>query len=131
MPAGTFSRADAESRRYFESLLPEDTQISLRPMFGNLAAFVNGHMFAGVFGAAVFVRLDEDERAALLREPGTGVFEPMAGRPMKEYVQLPDGWSRSPARARAWVERSSARVAGLAPKAARPAAGAARKKPRR
>ena len=38
--------------------LPE---IQQRKMFGYPAAFVNGHMFAGVFQASLFVRLAEKE----------------------------------------------------------------------
>ena len=38
--------------------LPEVLQ---RKMFGYPAAFVNGHMFAGVFQASLFVRLAEKE----------------------------------------------------------------------
>ena len=65
-------------------------------MFGNFAGFVNGNMFLRVFGEAVFVRLDERHRAALLDEPGTAVFEPMSGRPMKEYVSFPEAWRDEP-----------------------------------
>lgn len=60
-------------------------------MFGHPCAFVSVQMFMGVFGNAVFVRLPEDLRGELLAEEGAGPFEPMAGRPMKEYVTLPAG----------------------------------------
>jgi TfoX/Sxy family transcriptional regulator of competence genes len=115
-PAPRFPRPDVEAKAYFESLLPADPRLSVRPMFGNIAAFVNGQMCTGLFGNAVFVRLDDDSRTELLREDGAAVFEPMKGRPMKEYVQLPARWRDTPARGRSWVKRSLAWVATLPPK---------------
>ena len=38
--------------------MPDDPRVSLRPMFGNLAAFANGYLFTGLFGDDVFVRAD-------------------------------------------------------------------------
>jgi TfoX/Sxy family transcriptional regulator of competence genes len=43
-------------------------------MFGNIATFVHGHMFAGLLGDQIFVRLAELGRATLLRELGTAIF---------------------------------------------------------
>src|SRR2546426_11196 len=50
-------RPDEANRAYFHSLLPEDPRITVRPMFGNLAGFVNGNMFTGIFGSSGFVHL--------------------------------------------------------------------------
>jgi TfoX/Sxy family transcriptional regulator of competence genes len=86
-------------------------------MFGNVAAFISGQMFAGLFGNVVFVRLDEAARTELLAEPGAGPFEPMKGRPMREYVALPGTWRDRPERARAWVARSLVWAATLPAKA--------------
>jgi TfoX/Sxy family transcriptional regulator of competence genes len=99
-------RPDDATRAYFDAILPDDPRIAVRPMFGNLAGFVNGNMFTGVFGSQVFVRLSEEERAELLAEPGADDFEPMPGRPMREYVTLPDAWREDPERARVWLARS-------------------------
>jgi TfoX/Sxy family transcriptional regulator of competence genes len=109
-------RMDDPTRSYFHSLLPDDERVTVRPMFGNLASFVNGNMFAGVFGASVFVRLSEAERTELLGYPGATVFAPMADRPMKEYVTLPDAWRDEPEHARDWLRRSLAWTAALPPK---------------
>jgi hypothetical protein len=46
-------------------------------------------MFAGTFQDAIIVRLGEDDRVALLKLKGAARFEPMQGRPMKEYVVVP------------------------------------------
>jgi len=48
------------------------------------ACFVNGYMFAGVFGHTIMLRLPEAEREKLLRNGGEP-FAPM-GRTMREYV---------------------------------------------
>jgi len=108
-------RPDDSAKERFRSLVPDDPRISTRPMFGNLAAFVNGNMFMGLFGNDMFVRLPDAEREELLHEGGSD-FEPMPGRPMREYAVLPGEWGRSPARAEAWVARSLAWASGLPPK---------------
>ena len=58
-------------------------------MFGNVAGFVNGHMFSCLFSDDFCVRLPEAERAEPLSVDGTSVLVPMPGRPMKEYVVVP------------------------------------------
>ena len=68
--------------------LPDDPRIERRKMFGYPAIFVHGNMCAGLFGDGMFARLSAADRAAL---PGGGApFEPMRGRPMKDYSLVPD-----------------------------------------
>jgi TfoX/Sxy family transcriptional regulator of competence genes len=98
-------RPDEESKAFFESVVPDHPAVTLRPMFGNLAAFVNGNLFMGLYGPDVFVRLPEDERAAVNGQGGAP-FSPMPGRPMKEYVVLPEAWRGEPDRVREWAGRS-------------------------
>src|SRR5712664_11983 len=101
----TVPKSDPETARLFETLLPHDPRIVVRPMFGHRAAFVNGNMFAGTFGADVFVRLDERSRSELLSISGSKPFEPMKGLPMRDYVQMPRQWLGAQSDARAWVAR--------------------------
>lgn len=108
-------KPDAESRALFESLVPEHPAVRTRPMFGNVAAFVNGNMFMGLYGSDVFVRLPDEDRAALTGEGGTPL-EPMPGRPMREYVVLPPAWRDHPERIRDWVARSLEWAEELPPK---------------
>ncbi len=112
-----FPRPDAALKAFFDSLVPDDPRVQVRPMFGNFAGFVNGNMFIGVFGEAVFVRLDEGDRAALLKEPGTAVFEPMSGRPMKEYVAFPEAWRDEPDKVMVWLTRALDWVGAMPAKA--------------
>jgi len=77
-------RPDEKSKEFFRSLLPDDSRVTIRPMFGNTSAFVNGNMFAGLFGNDLFVRLSKESRKELLEKQGASLLEPMKGRPMKE-----------------------------------------------
>jgi TfoX/Sxy family transcriptional regulator of competence genes len=112
----SFPKPDAESKAYFDALVPDDPAVVVRPMFGNYAAFVNGNMFLALFGSQVAVRLPGDDQAELGKEPGTSAFEPMPGRGMKEYVALPEAWRKSPSKAEEWVGRSFRWAASLPPK---------------
>ena len=63
-------------KEFFRSVLPDDPEIEIKPMFGNLGAFVHGNMFAGLFGPDVGVRLDDGGRAELEAADGSGPFGP-------------------------------------------------------
>jgi hypothetical protein len=65
--------------------VPEDGGVEVKPMFGNVGAFVNGSMFMGLFGPEE--------------------------RPMSGYVTLPRGLSRARAQ---FVGRPVARPRGRA-----------------
>lgn len=96
---------------FFDKALPDDPRVERRRMFGYPCAFVNGQLFTGLHQDSMIVRLGEAERAELLREAGAAIFEPMAGRAMREYVVLPpDMTARS---AKAWVARGLAYAAAL------------------
>jgi len=99
-------------KEYFRSVVPEDPRVEIKPMFGNLGAFVNGNMFAGLFGPDVGVRLADDDRDELAGEAGVGPFGP-AERPMGGYLSLPAAWRSAPETASAWVLRAFDHVASL------------------
>jgi TfoX/Sxy family transcriptional regulator of competence genes len=111
----------------FTKLVPADPAVTVRPMFGNVAAFVNGNMFSGLFGDVLFVRLS-DADAARLRADGGGDFAPMPGRPMKAYTTLPPSWQTDIEATQRWVATSLEWTRSLPVKAARPAGGATRKR---
>jgi len=88
-------------------------------MFGNEAAFVNGNMFAGLFGKELFVRLSVEDQVELLAEDGASRFAPMKGRPMSGYIVVPGAWRVNPKKVGVWVARSlawSSRLPVKAPK---------------
>jgi TfoX/Sxy family transcriptional regulator of competence genes len=100
--------------------VPDHPRAVVKPMFGNLVAFVNGNMFAGLFGDRIGVRiLDESTRAELAATDGAGPFGP-EGRPMGGYVSAPAAWADEPERIAEWVARAFEEVATLPPKAPKP-----------
>ncbi|OLD04914.1 hypothetical protein AUG19_00045 [archaeon 13_1_20CM_2_54_9] len=98
-------RADERSKEAFRSFLPDDPRVTVRPMFDNVSAFMNGNMFFGVFGNDLFVRLSDNHRKELLKK-GASLLEPVQSRPMKEYVMIPRAWWKDPETIRSWVGRS-------------------------
>jgi TfoX/Sxy family transcriptional regulator of competence genes len=99
-------------KELFRSLVPDDPRVEVKPMFGNLGAFVNGNMFMGLFGADVGVKLPDADREALLAEEGAGPYGPKE-RPMGGYVTLPAAWHAAPANAEPWISKALDHVASL------------------
>lgn len=109
-------RPSQETQVLFRSVVPDVPGVVVKPMFANVAAFVNGHMFAGTFGDVLGVRLpDEAARDELLAVDGAGPYGP-AERPMGGYVALPEAWRDDPDRLRAWIARAHTLVSALPPK---------------
>lgn len=106
--------SDADKER-FRSVLPDHPDVVVKPMFGNLGAFVNGNMFAGLFGPTIGVRLSEADKAELESDHETQPFGPEE-RPMGGYVGLPEAWNDDAAQAEPWVAKAFDHVAGLPPK---------------
>ncbi len=98
----------------FRSIVPGDPRVVVKPMFGNLGAFVQGNMFMGLFGADIGVKLAPADAEALRAIDGSGPFGP-AERPMGGYVTLPPDLIGGPDGTR-WVAAALAHVAALPPK---------------
>jgi TfoX/Sxy family transcriptional regulator of competence genes len=105
-------RPTEADRARFAALVPNDERVQVKPMFGNLGAFVNGNMFMGLFGSDVGVKLDDAHRQEVL-EAGGGPFGP-EGRPMGGYVTLPP--TLGAAETGRWVAAALDHVAALPPK---------------
>ena len=80
-------RPTEDDKERFRALVPGDPRVEVKPMFGNLGAFINGNMFMGLFGSDIGVKVSsaDEER---LRAAGGGPFGP-AQRPMSGWVTLP------------------------------------------
>src|SRR5262249_52687553 len=115
-----FKKAPPNMVELFHSALPDDAAVNRRQMFGYPCAFVNGNMFSGLFADSMFVRLGDEQRQQLLAVEGAATFAPMANRPMKEYVVLPESILGDGPALRDWVKRSFAFAASLPPKSPRP-----------
>ena len=109
-------RPEQPSMTLFRSLVPNDPHVTVRPMFGNLSAFVNGNMFFGLFGDDIFLRVSAQDQAELLKTRGASNLEPMKGKPMKDYVVIPKAWRNELETLKAWVKKSLAWSSKLPPK---------------
>ncbi len=110
----------------FEKVVPNDPRVVRKPMFGYPALFLNGNMFAGTFQDKIVARLPEAERIKAIKS-GAKQFEPMPGRPMKEYIVIPAADVAKPAALAKWIERARSHAETLPPKA-KPAKKATPKK---
>jgi len=107
-------KSKPESQDAFRALVPDDERVLIRPMFGSVAAFVGGNMFMGLVHDELYVRLDEPQREHL-RELGGRNLEVMPGRPMREYVTLPEWQSRTD-EVREWAAKALDYALTLPPK---------------
>jgi hypothetical protein len=103
----------------FDSVVPHKPGVVAKPMFGYPACFVNGHMFMGLHQENMILRLSEEDRAEALKVDGSRIFEPMPGRPMKEYVALAPTVLQNRDGVRAWAARALAYAGALPGKAAK------------
>jgi TfoX/Sxy family transcriptional regulator of competence genes len=118
-----------KAKEAFSALVPGEPAITLRPMFGNLAAFVNGNMFAGLFGDGMFVRLPDAEAEPVIKKGGKW-FEPVAGHRMGGYVMVPGDWQKKPDAVKPLLHRALTLTRSMPAKAKKPAAKkAATKRP--
>ena len=98
-----FTKPSKELVEKFDSAIAAYPLVERRLMFGMPAAFVNGNMFAGLFGERMLLRLPDAPRAELMAEEGGGQFEPMPGRPMKEYALVPPAILFDATKLAAWL----------------------------
>jgi len=91
-----------------------------KKMFGSTVYFSNGNMFTGVHEDNIFLRLSAGDRSELMAKYEDAVpFEPLKGRPMKEYVNVPPRLYRDADVFKQWLGRSREYVDSLPPKAAK------------
>jgi TfoX/Sxy family transcriptional regulator of competence genes len=109
-------RPSDNAKAAFTRLVPDEPAITLKPMFGQLSAFVNGNMFCGLFGDELVVRLPDAEIIAVKKQGGRD-FEPVAGHKMGGYVMVPGDWRARPTPALALIKRSLAVTRAMPAKA--------------
>ena len=112
-------KATDADKEFFRSLVPDAADVEIKPMFGNIGAFVHGNMFAGLFGPAIGVRLSPSDQAELSAIEGSGPFVP-SERPMGGYLSLPPAWRETPDIAATWVARAREHVGAMPPKVKKP-----------
>lgn len=85
---------------------------SERRMFGGVCFMIGGNMCVGTWKGALIVRIDRDEREAILSEPHTRPAD-MNGRVMKGWALVePDGIATE-SDLKSWVDRAAAYAATL------------------
>ncbi len=88
--------------------LSETADVQRASMFGMPSVKRRGgKAFAGLYGEDMVFKLTGDAHAQALELDGAQLFEPMAGRPMKQWVQVP------PAHQDRWLELARSAEAGL------------------
>jgi TfoX/Sxy family transcriptional regulator of competence genes len=102
----------------FSEIVPQDRRVERRKMFGYPAAFVAGHLFMGLHQETLILRLSDEDRASFQRIKGASVFEPMPGRPMREYVVVPSSMVDHGTSLAGWIRRSLDYAASIPPKRA-------------
>lgn len=90
----------------FDKSVPSADSVSRRKMFGYPAAFANGNLFIGLHQNDFILRLSQDDRARLAGQFGERMFEPIRGRPMREYVRLPAELLADSRKRASWIKRS-------------------------
>ena len=112
-------KASDDAKALFAEVVPDDPRVVVKPMFGNLGAFVNGNMFAGLFGDRIGVRvLDDARRRASSRRPTAPARSgPRSARWAATSRRRPSGRA-SPSASPGWRgARRSRRSQALPPKA--------------
>ncbi|HLJ57209.1 MAG TPA: TfoX/Sxy family protein [Chthonomonadaceae bacterium] len=109
-------KATPEVLGCFAAAVPDAPDVEQKKVFGFPACFVNGNMFMGVHGEEMILRLGEEKRRQFLADERGLIFEPMPGRPMREYAVVPRALRADMAKLDSWVAESLAYVRAMPPK---------------
>jgi len=84
---------DEGSLELYEQVLDElqllRPGIASKKMFGMPSLMIAGKPFAGLSGEDMIFKLSGEAHARALALPGAKPFDPMGGRPMKEWAAVP------------------------------------------
>src|SRR4051794_30814197 len=108
-----------ENHPVFHAALPKDPRVETMKMFGGVAAKVNRHVFAGLFGRSTMLLLPERERAEALALKAAAPFDPMGdGRARSNKVMLPASMMADEEELRRWIAGAFQGALALPAKAA-------------
>jgi hypothetical protein len=126
-----WTKVPPENHPLFHAALPDDPRVETLKMFGGVAAKVNGHIFAGLFGRSTIVALSDTDRVAALKLEGAELFDPMGnGRVRSDKVMLPEAMMDEPDELRRWIARAFDTCSMLPEKAPKSAAAKKSTKPK-
>lgn len=85
----------------------EAHEVTFKPMFGGVTGYTRGRNFVSLSNVGLALKLDAEQREALLKEPGARPlqYDPSMP-PSKHSVTVPDVMLDDTDRLRAWVEKS-------------------------
>ncbi|MGH3094038.1 MAG: TfoX/Sxy family protein [Gaiellaceae bacterium] len=106
---------DEELALRVRGLLSDRDGISERRMFGGLSFLLHGHMFCGVLGDELVVRVGGEQSATALEQPHARPMD-FTGRPLKGYVYVAAEGTAADDALRAWVDRGAEFADSLPPK---------------
>jgi TfoX/Sxy family transcriptional regulator of competence genes len=106
---------DEELADRVRALISGHGELTERRMFGGIGFMVSGNMAVGVIGDDLIVRLDPEEAATALAEPGVREFD-FTGRPMKGWVYVGPEATGDEGQLAGWVEAGGGYAASLPPK---------------
>lgn len=89
MSMPSFRKSPPELVDRFAELAELTPAATRKQMFGYPTCVLGGNMFMGLHDTRMFLRLSEPDRELFTSDHGGEVFEPMPGRPMREYVVVP------------------------------------------
>lgn len=121
-------RSSPEAVSLFEESTPAGSDIVQKKMFGYPSCFVNGNLFLGLHGDDIILRLGPHRIEQFIQEEGARHFEPMPGRPMKEYAVVPEAVRDDGKRLTAYIADALAYARTLPPKESKPRAKRVRPK---
>ncbi len=87
-----------------------------RKMFGGLAFLLHGHMFCGIVGSDLMVRVGPEDYETTLAEAHVRPMD-FTGRPLRGMVYVGAAGLRSAPALRKWVQRGQRLAHALPPKA--------------
>lgn len=84
-----------------------DGELTFRPMFGGVCAYIGGRVFASLSNIGVALKLPPEAQAELLSAGGAErlQYEPDAP-PSKQYIVVPPPMRADPAALAVWLARS-------------------------
>src|SRR2546425_7346616 len=91
-----WKKSSAEAVERFVGALPTDAAGGRRKMFGYEACFVNGAFWTGMYQDEMVIKLPLEVKDQLPELAKASQFDPMGGRPMKNWWVIPRAVSESP-----------------------------------
>ena len=100
------------------AVMPTDADVTERKMFGGLAFLLKGHMFAGIVGDELMVRIGDEAAQRALELDHVREMD-FTGRPMKNMIFVQPAGLHGPALER-WITAAADYARTLAPKQPKP-----------